>query len=206
MGSASNARRLSLAEHDMAQSVHVTLAGHASNPARFHQHVEATLTHGADGSLQITYAVHGLTLDLRIPTPHAPAPADALWRTTCCEIFLGAVGKPDYREFNFSPSGQWAAYDFVDTRQRASEPVDSQAPMLASERSEDWLRLIATLPKSALPRGDTLRIALAVVLEANDGSLGYWALTHPPGKPDFHDHAGFVLSLGPLGFRPGKWP
>jgi hypothetical protein len=195
-----------LAELGMAQSVHVTLAGHAANPARFHLHIEATLTHGTDDSLQIAYTVHGLTLDLRIPTPHAPAPADALWRTTCCELFLGPVGHPGYREFNFSPSGQWAAYDFVDTRQRAAEPVDSPAPTLASERGEDLLRLVATLPKAARPKGDTLRIALSVVLEANDGSLGYWALAHPPGKADFPHRAGFFLSLGPMGFRPSKWP
>lgn len=190
----------------MTRSVHVRLAAHPANPARFHQRIEATLAHGADGSLRIAYAVHGLNLDLRVPTPHAPAPADALWRTTCCEIFLGAVGQSGYREFNFSPSGQWASYDFADTRLRAPAPFACPAPEISFTRSEDLLSLTANLPKHALPKTDTLRIAIAAILEANDGSLAYWALAHAPGKPDFHHHAGFVLSLGTLGFRPSQWP
>lgn len=190
----------------MAHSVHVRLAGHPGNPARFHQRVEATLTHHPDGAFEIVYAIHGLNLDLRVPTSHAPAPADALWQTTCCEIFFGMVGQPGYREFNFSPSGQWAAYDFADTRQRSPQTFDCPAPSLAFERREDLMKLTAHLPKTALPRGDTLRIAVSAILEAAGGHHGYWALAHPPGEPDFHHHAGFVLNLGPSGFRPSHWP
>lgn len=193
----------------MAHSVHAALAGHASNPARFHQRIDVTLSRAGDGAeagLTIAYVIHGLTLDLRIPTPHTPAPADALWRTTCCELFANPLGQPDYREFNFSPSGQWAAHDFLDTRRRASITPPLPAPGIVFQREESLLRLEVTLTKSALPTGDALRLALAVVLEANDGTHGYWALAHTPGKPDFHHHAGFVLNLGPLGFRPTRWP
>jgi hypothetical protein len=189
----------------MAHSVHASLAGHAANPARFHQHIDVTLT-DAGGGLAITYAIHGLNIDLRVPTPHAPAPADALWRTTCCELFLNPLGQTGYREFNFSPSGQWASYNFLDYRQPAPAITACPAPGIQLKREESLLQLDVTLPKSALPRGDTLRIALAVVLESNDSQLGYWALAHPAGKPDFHHHAGFVLTLGALGFRPARWP
>jgi len=195
----------------VAQSVHVSLVAHAANPARFHQRVDATLTRAAGGGLAVAYAIHGLNLDLRVPTPHAPAPADALWKTTCCELFLGAVGQAGYREFNFSPSGQWAAYDFADTRQRDAAPCDCPPPALSFDRDADLMKLSATLPEAAIPprwrKADvTLRIAVAAILEAEGGHLGYWALAHPPGKPDFHHHAGFVLSLGALGFRPSHWP
>ena len=190
----------------MTRSVHVKLAAHPANPPRFQQRIEATLSQADDGSLQVGYAVHGINLDLRVPTPHAPAPADALWKTTCCEIFLGAVGQSGYREFNFSTSGQWACHDFADTRRPAPGPFDCPAPKLACERGEDLLTLTATLPPAALPQADTLRIAVTTILEAAGGHLGYWALAHPPGKPDFHHHAGFVLSLGAQGFRPAHWP
>jgi len=190
----------------MAHSVHVRLAGHPDNPERFHQRVDATLTHLADGALEIAYAIHGLNLDLRVPTPHAPAPADALWQTTCCELFLGAPGQDGYREFNFSPSGQWTACDFVATRRRRSGALVCPAPELVFARAEDLMRLTVKLPLAALPGADTLRIAVTAVLEAEGGHHGYWALAHPPGKPDFHHHAGFVLSLGPAGFRPSHWP
>jgi hypothetical protein len=190
----------------MTHSVHAQLAGHGANPARFHEHIDVTLTRIDDGGLHIVYAIHGLNLDLRVPTPHMPAPADALWQTTCCELFLNPAGQRSYREFNFSPSGQWAVYDFSDTRQPAPARPDCAAPTINEYREENLLQLDVTLPKSALPQGDTLRLALAVVLEANNGTLGYWALAHPPGKPDFHHHAGFVLNIGPLGFRPTRWP
>lgn len=190
----------------MTRSVHVKLAAHHDNPPRFHQRIDATLAHGSDGGLSITYAVHGLNLDLRVPTPHAPAPHDALWQTTCCELFLGAVGQSAYREFNFSPSGQWACYDFADTRRPAARPFDCPPPQIEFERSEDLFKLVAMLPKAALPKTDTLRIAVSAVLEAEGGLHAYWALAHPPGKPDFHAHAGFVMVLGTLGFRPSQWP
>lgn len=189
----------------MSRSIHVRLTAHPNNPPRFHQHIEANLSVGRDGGLQVAYTIHGLHLDLRIPTPHAPAQADALWKSTCCELFLAAQGKNTYREFNFSPSGQWAAYEFTDTRQIAPAPFSPPAPHIEFERSEDLLKLIATLPGNALPTGDTLHIAVSTILEADGGHLAYWALAHPPGKPDFHHHAGFVLSFGTTGFRPSRW-
>ena len=194
----------------MVQSVHVKLAGHRDNPARFHQHIDATLTARPDGALQATYAIHGLNLDLRVPTPHFPAPADALWRTTCCELFIGAPDRPNYREFNFSPSGQWAVHDFHDTREQAPTIAACPPPDIQTRREEDLLRLDVTLAKMALhavaPGSGSLCIALTVILEANDGSIAHWALAHPPGRPDFHHPTGFALSLGPTGFRPTQWP
>jgi hypothetical protein len=33
------------------------------------------------------------------------------------------------------------------------------------------------------------------VIEAADGGKSYWALAHPPGRPDFHHAAGFAAHL-----------
>ena len=44
-------------------------------------------------------------------------------------------------------------------------------------------------------RAGGLRLALAAVLEDQQGALSYWALAHPPGKPDFHHPVGFTLEL-----------
>ena len=41
----------------------------------------------------------------------------------------------------------------------------------------------------------SLRLGLSAVIEATDGSLSYWALRHPPGKPDFHHIDAFDLQL-----------
>ena len=40
-----------------------------------------------------------------------------------------------------------------------------------------------------------LRLALAAVVEEDDGRLSYWALQHAPGNPDFHHPEGFALEL-----------
>src|ERR1019366_4823177 len=40
-----------------------------------------------------------------------------------------------------------------------------------------------------------LRIALAAVIEDENGRLSYWGLRHPPGKPDFHHPNGFALEV-----------
>lgn len=186
----------------MTKAIHVALKAHAANRAHFQQRIDATLTHAPDDSLSIAFAIRGFNLHLRVPTPNAPAPADALWKTTCCELFVGAPDRPDYREYNFSPSGQWAVYDFADTRLRAAQTPAIPAPAIAVRRSEDLLELDVSLPAGALPAyGERRCLALAAVLEAEGGHLGYWALVHPGGEPDFHHPAGFVLKLDARGIH-----
>lgn len=185
----------------MTQAIHVKLLPHPANPARFHERIDANIQLAADGGLQIAYAIHGLNIDLRVPSPHAPAPHDALWQTTCCELFLGPVGQSGYREFNFSPSGQWAAYDFDDIRQRSPQSPVLPAPRIEFARSEDRMTLSVALPRAALPSAAALRIAVSVILQANDSNCGYWALVHPGARPDFHHPAGFVLRHDARGFH-----
>ncbi len=185
----------------MAQAIHVKLLAHSANPERFHERIDATIQQAADGGLQIAYAIHGLNIDLRVPSPHAPAPHDALWQTTCCELFLGPTGQSRYREFNFSPSGQWAAYDFDDIRQRSPQSADLPSPRIDFARSEDLMTLSVALPHAALPAAASLRIAVSVILQANDSHYGYWALIHPGARPDFHHPAGFVLRHDARGFH-----
>jgi hypothetical protein len=41
-----------------------------------------------------------------------PRRAEELWQTTCFEAFMRVHGAEAYREWNFAPSGVWAAYAF----------------------------------------------------------------------------------------------
>jgi hypothetical protein len=36
---------------------------------------------------------------------------------------------------------------------------------------------------------------LAAVIEDENGGLSYWALRHPPGKPDFHHPNAFAMTI-----------
>jgi len=148
---------------------------------------------GPEG-LILTYA---LTCDRRrmeVPADAARGRRDELWRRTCFEAFLNVPGRPDYYEFNFAPSTEWAAYVFdgyrTGMRDAAVDPPLIQ-PNLFGDEGE--VRVAFTLPQPL--RDAPLRLGLAAVILAVDGTRSYWALAHPPGKADFHHPDGFVLNL-----------
>jgi len=148
--------------------------------------------------LQLRYVVAGNCAALRIPhTTERPGPADGLWRHTCLEAFVAVEGEAAYREFNFSPSGQWAIYSFASERVRTPLEVDTALkPSTQIPSSSEQLTLTAHLPWTALPpRDSALSIALSAVIEEANGQLSYWALQHPCEQPDFHHPAGRALRL-----------
>ena len=147
-----------------------------------------------DGALCLSYRLEAPLDQLRLPQRTTPGPADNLWRHTCCEAFIAAVDGPAYREFNFSPSGQWAAYAFSAYRQRNADWKAPVAPTSGVNLQDSTMTLKATLPTTLLPAG-RLQLALSAVLEQQDGSISYWALQHPAAHPDFHHRDSFVLSL-----------
>jgi hypothetical protein len=105
-------------------------------------------------------------------------------------------------EFNFSPSGQWAAYAFSDYRQRAQTLDPAGAPKIRIDQNTSCLTLEALLSANALPlamRWQPLHLGLSAVVENRDGRLSYWALCHPAGTPtpkaDFHLRSTFDLVL-----------
>lgn len=157
--------------------------------------IEASATRTAQGDIDFEFRVTGPVDTLDIPAPGAPAAADNLWQHTCCEAFVGIPGEDAYREFNFSPSGQWASYRFSGYRQRDTAFAPTRQPTLAFTRHPSELHLNALLPSALLPPGDCFEIALSAVIESADGSKSYWALVHPAAQPDFHLRQNFVLTL-----------
>jgi hypothetical protein len=172
----------------------VSLAPHPAMPCPGMAGIDVHVLVQPDGGLSLTYTLAGSIAGLRIPAPADPCRADGLWRHTCFEAFIMAEHKSDYREFNFSPSGQWAAYAFRTYRDGAPMEL-AQAPAILCQTRESVLHLETSLPRSALPDGKRIRLGLTAVLEQSDGALCYWALRHPPGKPDFHHTDGFALTL-----------
>jgi hypothetical protein len=135
--------------------------------------------------LRLRYVVEGDLERVAWPAPAAAEPTDGLWRHTCFEAFVRGPGE-GYREFNFAPSGAWAAYDF-DAYRAGMRPARIDAPDIAW----DGTALTAT---ASLPPGAS-RLSLTAVIEGSDGRISYWALAHPPGKPDFHHADCFAAEL-----------
>ncbi|MBI4756461.1 MAG: DOMON-like domain-containing protein [Betaproteobacteria bacterium] len=161
--------------------------------------IAVRLERAPDGGLLLGYRLAADPSALRIAPPAAAQRADGLWRHTCFEAFVAVAGEPAYREFNFSPSGQWAAYEFRSYRESAAAAC-GPAPRLAVRVTAGGLELDVALPAAALaPPQLRLRLGLSAVVEARDGTLSYWALRHPPGRPDFHHHDAFALELPPAG-------
>jgi hypothetical protein len=134
-------------------------------------------------TLHLKYLLQGEIARLRIP---AARTADPLWRHTCCELFVARPGG-GYREYNFSPSGEWAAYEF-DGYRKGGRTVEA-SPEIVVRREPSSLELKVSVAEKAG------RIGLSAVIEEEDGAISYWALRHAPGKPDFHRPEAFALEL-----------
>ena len=135
------------------------------------------------------------------PAPNvAPMRRDELWRHTCCEAFVAYADGPGYHEFNFSPTGDWAAYDFAAERTgRVDHAWLGPDPVVRSMAGDAPIRrLLVTLPRAALERvaeRGPLRAAYTAVLAWRGVGSTFWALHHPRPAPDFHARDGFVATL-----------
>ena len=172
---------------------------HPATPAPAVRSVEATIRANPDGSIALFYCLRGDIVRLRIPEDCAPERMDQLWEHTCFEAFIAVRRESAYREFNFSPSGQWAAYGFFDYRKRDEAFVCKTAPVISSKQFAGRFELEAIIAPGVLPRGSgPLEIGLAAVVESSDtvdGRHSYWALKHPAERPDFHHRDAFSLIL-----------
>lgn len=172
------------------------------SPLQLDVHLSAAARKGCDGLL-LTYVLLGDMTRVRIPALARPEPADGLWQHTCFEAFIGIAGETKYREFNFSPSGQWAAYHFSDQRQRDPRAEDAMSPWqpdIEREQTAERLALSAWLPVQSLPvlpGTQAWELGLTAVIESTDGLLSYWALQHPADRPDFHHRRGWQPSPVP---------
>jgi hypothetical protein len=132
--------------------------------------------------LKVVFRFEG---DAKLPPPATSRFAGGLWQHTCFEVFVARNGMPGYREFNFSPSGEWAAYGFSAYRDGMTR-LAVEPRIVFSQKTLD-----ATIPLEPGP----LLLGLSAVMEDMDGTLSYWALRHAPGKPDFHHPDAFALEL-----------
>lgn len=165
------------------------LKRHPSSTPGAANRIEAEVGRSAGGALALRYRIEGDIEGLLIPTPAAPDRTDGLWQHTCFEAFVRRA--EGYYEFNFSPSGQWAAYRFAGYREGMA-PADIEPPTVGWNPAKAELDVSLRLPVDASGLA-----SFSAVIEEKDGAKSYWALGHPPGKPDFHHADCFVLELPP---------
>jgi hypothetical protein len=156
--------------------------------------VEVEVSRPEPAALRLRYLLSGDVSRLRLAERTRPARADRLWETTCFELFMKRAGEKAYREFNFSPSTQWAAYSFDGYREGMCEAPMEKAPEILVTPSRSGFTLEAKLGSLS---DETWRLGLSAIVQEADGGKSYWALRHPPGPPDFHHPDCFAAELGP---------
>ena len=169
---------------------YLQLIAHPDTPPLAVSAVEAVCWFEA-GQWRFRYLVEGAQ-QLVLPDALEVRRADDLWRSTCFEAFIGGDAA-SYREYNFAPSGQWAAYLFNSPRDGMRAAADDAEVWL--EGGETWIGVEAEVSANLIP-GSPLN--LTAVVEEEGSHKSYWALAHPDGPPDFHNRDCFVAHLPPL--------
>jgi hypothetical protein len=146
-------------------------------------------------TLRLRYTLTGAVARLAIPSPAARDRTDELWRHTCFEAFLLPESGDAYAELNFAPSSQWAAYSFTGYREGMT-PAPIAPPRIDLTQTDASLELTVQLNLAGLSlTPGPCRLALSAVIEDRAGAKSYWALAHPPGRPDFHHRSSFACAL-----------
>ncbi len=151
--------------------------------------------------LMLRYQATGALANIVVPDEVEPGFQDGLWRETCFEAFIGRAGRPDYVEYNFSPSGRYAAYSFddyrTDVQQLINTTISNHVRAFGTTDSidgtTDWIELCWRIELSS--DCDNYQIGLSAVMAGIDGTKSYWALAHAPGPPDFHNRDCFIATL-----------
>lgn len=169
------------------------LTCHPDTPGKAIKAISARVSHPTPDNIRLWFDLHGETSRIVWPQWSSPTRTDGLWQSTCLELFIAEPDGPAYQEFNISPSGAWAAYGFSGYRDGMSELRLDRAPEVRDRTPTPELchlhaRIVAFASQQA-------KFGLSAVIEETDGTKSYWALAHPPGKPDFHAPACFAALL-----------
>ena len=176
---------------------YLRLICHSAAPGSSARQIDARIDCSATSLLEIEYSLSGEIDKLLIPAQSVSLRTDNLWLHTCFEAFIAAPDNENYLEFNFAPSGAWAVYRF-DSYRNGMTAIDAPPPIITTTRSANNLVVNVTVNLKRfldLKSQTELRLALSAVIEDNNSALSYWALAHPPGKPDFHHRDSFALTL-----------
>ena len=181
---------------DESRNMRLNLRCHPSTPASGVDEMTVEWSISDAGTIWLRYHVDGNVGKIRLPDSIDQSERmDGLWQNTCFELFLRKPGSERYCEFNFSPSGNWAAYVFARYREAMAPLALAQAPDIYMDFSDTHIGLEASVQ---LPDGwlqDELEASLSAVIEMQNGEKSLWALAHPAGKPDFHHQDGFQLKI-----------
>lgn len=175
----------------------VSLTPHPETPSTVIDSVYVSAHRGKPERITLACGLVGDVTRISIPPFGVASRADELWKHTCYELFIQAE-HGGYYEFNFSPSMKWAAYHFSSYRNGMTNAEPASISGLGLRVETGGFGGYAEVDLTGLAGLDLtnpLRIGLSAVIEEIGGQKSYWALAHPPGKPDFHHPVAFAGDL-----------
>ena len=155
--------------------------------------IEASLAGPGPNGFGAQFLISGLD-GVVLPKRRKGERTDGLWEHTCVEVFLKPEGGERYFEFNFAPSTHWAAYE-LDGYREGLRPLHMGAPSMIASRMGDSFLLRAQFDWRGHEKVKRWRVGLSAIIETAGGERSFFALTHPPGEPDFHHPDCFALTL-----------
>lgn len=168
---------------------------HPDTPAEAVRDFTVEVESRRDDQVWIRYTVEVPLDELQLDETLKPERMDGLWKTTCFEAFVKPEGSAGYCEFNFAPSGAWAAYRFSGYREGMDDLPMASIPALTKTVNESHFVLEALFALAPEHSSTEVRLAVTAVIEEANGTKSYWSLAHPHGSPDFHHPDCFTLSL-----------
>jgi hypothetical protein len=115
-----------------------------------------------------------------------------LWKETCFECFFGVGNSKQYFEFNGSTTGDWALYAFDDYRNGMKDvPMVVEPSLQKLEKEDGKISVVWNIPYFTDSIIQSASVT-AVIKNATNSEVGYWALKHAGEKADFHLRESFI--------------
>ena len=138
----------------------LNLKPHPSSAPAAVTELSVGITRPSPVQLALDYRLVGELSALRLPEPRPAVRSDGLWRHSCFEVFIGHMPASDYWEYNFSPSGAWAAYHFTAYREGMAPLLKGSPPVTRSFIGRGVFELSVLLDLAWLARApDSDRVA-----------------------------------------------
>jgi hypothetical protein len=186
-------------QKDYALDNMLQLLCHSKTPAKSIDSVYCDIEYSSAGRLNLSFHVNCAVDAFVIPslksTSQPGGRCDDLWQSTCFEAFLSVGDGTEYIEFNFAPSGQWAAYVFSNYREKRGDLALASRPEIAVDSGDGYFELQANVKLPANIAAKISSIGISMVAEESGDHISYWALAHPSAKPDFHHRDCFTYIL-----------
>ncbi|MBL4681930.1 MAG: hypothetical protein JKY88_14560 [Pseudomonadales bacterium] len=147
-------------------------------------------------SLSLSFNVAGNIESLKLPKAvDQPHREDELWNATCFELFLSRDNLPRYHEFNYSPSGHWQSYSFIQYRAGKNECKHLTLIKSHLKKESNTLRINLELAYASHDIvTHNMKIGISCILQDLSGAYHYYSLGHAL-KADFHNKRFHLLNL-----------